>query len=81
MKDIKIAIETQCIDCNIDCLGSYDNNYYMLKDHLWKKFGPENGKGFICKECMEKRMNRKITIDDLNNSIASKVFAKSRGIK
>ena len=62
-----------CSDCNKDVLTEVD--YYMVHNHLWKKYG--NGKGFLCIHCLEMRMNRRLTskdfIDCLLNRSAGRI--------
>ena len=37
----------------------------MLKDSLWLQIASENPEGYLCSHCMEKRLGRPITVDDL----------------
>lgn len=37
--------------------------YFMVHDHLWEKFGV--GMDFLCIDCFEKRMGRKLEASDL----------------
>ena len=48
-----------CEDC-----GSKDYNMYMVNDDLWKQHG--NEKFTLCKDCLEKRMGRKLTKRDIS---------------
>ncbi|GHB45636.1 hypothetical protein GCM10008106_28330 [Mongoliitalea lutea] len=36
---------------------------FMVLNELWEKFGV--GKNHLCMDCFEKRLNRKLTKDDL----------------
>ena len=48
-----------CGDCGIFTI---DENYYMVHDSIWERYG--NGKGMLCIKCLEKRMHRKLTRSD-----------------
>jgi len=48
-----------CEDC-----GEKDYNMYMVNDDLWKKYG--NEKMTLCKSCLEKRIGRELTKDDIS---------------
>lgn len=37
--------------------------WFMVKNDLWEKYGQK--KEFLCLDCFEKRMNRKLTAKDL----------------
>jgi hypothetical protein len=47
----------------------------MYKDELWLSVMPSKN-GYLCVECFERRIGRMITLDDLNNSLWSKVLIK-----
>ena len=38
-------------------------HHYMVKPELWAKYG--TGKGVLCVRCLQKRMGRQLTPDDL----------------
>lgn len=71
-------IDSKCMDCKIETMRN--NNYYMIHNELWNKFATADGKGFLCVECLEKRMGRKLTKEDLTDCIANKWFMEQRGI-
>jgi hypothetical protein len=48
-----------CTDC-----GEKDYNMYMVNDDLWDKYG--NEKMTLCKSCLEQRMGRELTKDDIS---------------
>jgi hypothetical protein len=54
-----------CLDCRVDTgkLGEH----YMLKDSTWYKLHNSN-QGMICIGCVEKRLGRKLTRIDFNDS-------------
>lgn len=62
-----------CADCGIDTTkaGVYDNNYYMVKDRIWDKYGV--GEGFLCLECLQKRLGRPFRPTDFNDSVLNDV--------
>lgn len=56
-----ISIEDRDSGCG-DCEAS-DPVPFIVKPHLWREFG--NGGGFLCIPCFEKRMGRRLAVDDL----------------
>lgn len=48
------------------------NDYYMVNDNLWKGFG--NGNGKLCWDCLEERMGRPITAQDLTTCLLNTTF-------
>ena len=54
--------------------GIDDTDWYMIDDHIWRKFVPEDKKMvsrnpgekgyFLCLECLQKRVGRRLTKDD-----------------
>jgi hypothetical protein len=48
-----------CEDC-----GEQNYNMYMVNDDLWDKYG--NEKMTLCKSCLEQRMGRELTKDDIS---------------
>ncbi len=48
-----------CADC-----GEQNYNMYMVNDDLWNKYG--NDKLTLCKSCLEQRMGRELTKDDIS---------------
>jgi len=49
-----------CLDCGKD---TFRNEYYMLRNPVWKKANPKI-KGMLCIKCVEKRLGRKLTKKD-----------------
>lgn len=44
------------------------NEFYMVHDHLWRKVHKPGEKiQFLCFNCLEKRLGRKITAKDLTD--------------
>jgi len=52
-----------CKDCAKDTHLSSDIDYYMVENAIWKKYGGDAE--FLCWDCLEKRMGRKIQIKDI----------------
>ena len=65
-----------CMDCRSETMeyrNAYDD-YYMVLDHVWKEAVPEfeptpeyaslNKREFLCLDCLEKRLKRKLTKND-----------------
>ena len=50
---------TFCDDCNSFSV------YMILHDDLWNEVSKENLELFLCPKCMEKRLGRKIVLNDL----------------
>ncbi len=48
-----------CADC-----GEQNYNMYMVNDDIWNKYG--NDKLTLCKSCLEQRMGRELTKDDIS---------------
>jgi hypothetical protein len=49
------------------CKG--DNQPYMLTSDLWKIVAaPKERRSFLCIPCVEKRLGRKLTLEDFNNA-------------
>lgn len=44
------------------CCGKENPNLVMIKHELWKQTGL---KGWVCFSCIEKRLGRKLTLEDL----------------
>lgn len=52
-----------CIDCHADT--SKINEYYMLKNWLWKKI--RGGRHMLCLNCVENRLGRRLTSRDFTD--------------
>ena len=53
-----------CMDCDVD---TYVNEqYYMLKDRLWKRINPSVD-GMLCLPCAEKRLGRPLSRKDFKD--------------
>jgi len=72
MKNVNV-----CDDCGKTVIDRAD--YYMIKDELWSEFG--NEKGMLCLACMEKRLGREITHDDLTNCAVNWSHPRWNGIQ
>ena len=49
-----------CFDCKSRIMPK---GWFMVKNDLWEKHG--QNKEFLCMDCFEKRMNRKLSAKDL----------------
>lgn len=59
------------MDCGVDT-GKI-GEHYMLVDETWNKIHSSN-KGMLCIEDAEKRLGRKLTASDFNDSHVNKPF-------
>ena len=65
-----------CLDCHSRVFGS---KYFMVKNELWEKYGV--GKKFLCINCFENRLVRKLNKSDFGNksfNLISKYFKKRK---
>ncbi len=54
-----------CNDCKRDIgYKELDEYAYILHHKLWKSLVPENG--YMCIECLEKRLKRPLNMNDFN---------------
>lgn len=56
----------RCTDCSIDTRKN-PRDYYIVHDSLWEKHGA--AKGWLCMDCFEKRMERKLKAEDIIPSV------------
>jgi hypothetical protein len=61
---------TPCADCNVECLPNTpphvrDWHRYMVHDHVWTAAGMGRPGGWVCLGCIEDRLGRPLTADDL----------------
>jgi hypothetical protein len=75
----------KCEQCGI-IFDSSDGKMVMLKDHIWLSIA--NQKDILCCDCIEKRLNRNIVIDDFklgycsNNKIPVNIlYAQLNGLR
>lgn len=54
------VLRFQCVDCFADTMK---NDYYMVRDDLWSKYG--SGETMLCIECLSKRIGRPLRASDL----------------
>jgi hypothetical protein len=53
-----------CLDCGRNTFEG-NENYYFLKDRLWRKLVPrEQRHGMICRACIERRLGRPFVSED-----------------
>src|SRR5665213_2446166 len=59
-----------CLDCGRNTLEG-NENYYSLKDHLWRKLVPrEQRHRMICRPCIERRLGRPLVYEDFKRPTA-----------
>ena len=46
----------------------------MVKHHIWKQYGPKDGKGMLCMDCIESRIDRKLIKSDILKCPVTEVF-------
>jgi hypothetical protein len=52
----------------------------MVTNKIWKRYG--NGDGFLCLDCLEKRMGRKLKAKDFTDTILNTIMnERVRAIK
>lgn len=54
----------KCLDCECDTCDV--NEYYMVRDHLWRKAVPKRT-GMLCIGCLETRLGRTLTKADFTD--------------
>src|SRR5262249_17820365 len=72
IEDILVML---CGGCGVDA-GAIDE-YYMVKDDLWKRAGKRR---YLCIGCLEERIGRKLTPDDFTDcplNHEQRIFARS----
>ena len=67
-----------CKDCSFNTfLGTSD--YYMVQDKLWDKHCPKYG--MLCISCLEKRIGRKLELEDFTDCPLNKQNSHVRKLK
>lgn len=61
--------DLKCGDC-----GTADIDPFIVSKPMWEQYG--NGRGFLCPQCFEKRLGRKLTLQDLVPVHANKLLFK-----
>jgi hypothetical protein len=57
-----------CLDCGRNTFEG-NENYYSLKDRLWRKLVPrERRHGMICRACIERRLGRPLASEDFKRA-------------
>ena len=65
-EDVRTPQEKQhwlCQCCSKDTWEE-EKDYYMLKDHIWKKIASDPD-GMMCMDCVEEKLGHKLTADDI----------------
>lgn len=63
-----------CADCHANLSKAPDDQYIMINDKLWSYVCKHGGKEIeeedhLCRDCIEKRLGRKLTLKDLSDKI------------
>lgn len=63
-----------CKDCTISTLDT--RQYYMVLDPVWVSAGmtTEFGNGMLCIDCLEKRLGRRLKIEDFTWAPINEMF-------
>jgi hypothetical protein len=59
-----------CIDCDKEIFWD-SPDYYMVDDLIWADTGLEPHGGLLCLNCLETRIGRQITVDDLSDAMVN----------
>ena len=72
-----------CIDCGThDMLDNYFGKAFMITDKLWDMITTaEDTYKLICWDCVEKRLGRKLTPKDFNQSILNSFNTRLQELK
>jgi len=90
-----------CADCNATLAiksdglgpmfggGDYQPNWFMVKNRVWQHGQREGKCRFLCAECLERRIGRKLSADDFRRSAkvnfdegkSTKLRRRMRGLK
>jgi len=68
-----------CADCGVDTFAI--GEWYMVKDEVWDAAGGLSGYldcFFLCIECLEHRLGRRLTPNDFTDAPVNKSVGKSR---
>ena len=69
-----ISVGIYCADCGVSLKHIFEYDF-KLKPEIWLRFAKSSE--FLCIGCIEKRLNRRLTINDFsNNYINSKPFKR-----
>jgi hypothetical protein len=66
-------IKARCHDCQLDTLNMpghsdyYLTEYFMVHGDVWAQAGMASGGGFLCVGCLQTRLHRPLTGDDLTD--------------
>lgn len=71
INDYKVKLQSHRWFCQ-DCLNKYPE-LFMVKDEIWKE-AALNKKGFICLNCLEKRLKRHLVLSDFKDSPVNDVY-------
>lgn len=60
------AVDFRCKDCAIDT--NVINEYYMVKDHIWRAARMTTHGGMLCVGCLEGRLGRELHPSDFSGA-------------
>lgn len=72
-----------CIDCGThEMLDNYFGKAFMVLDDIWDGITNEDEKyKLLCWDCVEKRLGRKLTPEDFNDSFLNKMNTRLQELK
>jgi len=56
--------------------GGRDGDWFMVKDHVWRRSQRDGECRFLCVECLEHRIGRKLSADDFRRSAKANFVGK-----
>lgn len=65
-----------CTDCDFDTSVGKGNEYYMVSNRIWTKYGAETY--MLCIGCLEQRMQRRLKPTDFPQLPINAIFPRSR---
>lgn len=69
--EIYVAYDSWCQDCD-----RRDGDIFMVHEALWQEHYPQGGD--VCPTCFEGTLGRSLTLDDLTDCLANKMFLGKR---
>jgi len=65
--------EFECVVCGLPV-----TEYYLVRDEVWTSAGFVNGVAHL--ECLEKKLGRKLIIEDFTHAMGNKALLKGYGM-
>ena len=73
-----------CMDCGRETMehGNSFDDYYIVRNDVWNSVVKETKRAFLCLDCLETRLGRKLTkadfpdlpINDMNQKVQTRYF-------